>query len=118
MDTLSIQYALTSDDVSIAYSVLGKGPALLISIPSMGSHLQKDWAFPFLQRYYTLLAQSLTLVRFDHRGGGLSAHSAGRYTTLDFAKDIAAVATTGRLKIREKIPRALQDTSDIDAIII
>lgn len=91
MTALPIQYANTKDDVSIAYSVLGNGPTLLLSIPPMGTHLQMDWEMPLVRHYYERLAQYYTLVRFDHRGGGISDRCESRYSPTDFAQDIAAV---------------------------
>ncbi|MDH3692225.1 MAG: hypothetical protein OEU36_22555 [Gammaproteobacteria bacterium] len=91
MTALPIQYVNTEDGINIAYSVIGEGPTLVLSIPPMGSHLQMDWEMLPVRRYYERLAQYYSLVRFDHRGGGLSGRSDGRYAPSDFAQDIAAV---------------------------
>ncbi len=44
-----IQYAKTSDGVSIAYSTLGDGPPLL-HVPFMVSHIEMEWHIPEMRR--------------------------------------------------------------------
>ena len=65
-----IQYAKTSDGVSIAYCAIGQGPAgLHLSLPS---HLEASWQIGPLRMAFTAAAQYSTLVRLDLRGCGLS----------------------------------------------
>ena len=67
-----IQYAKTSDGVSIAFWTLGQGPAL-IQMPSPPfSHIQLEWQLPDARRSYEHLSQRRQLIRFDWRGSGLS----------------------------------------------
>ena len=68
---LRIQYAKTSDGVSIAYASRGQGPTLVVAPASFGqftllreSPAQRD----FLEQ----LGQGRRLVHYDRRGFGLS----------------------------------------------
>ncbi len=75
-----IQYAKTSDAVSIAYSDVGDGPPLVrLGVPGL-SHVQRDWTiFPGVVQH---LARNFRLISFDQRGTGLSDRSA-----IDFSMD-------------------------------
>ena len=68
-----IQYAKTTDGVSIAFWTLGEGPPLVIMPPTvMASHCELEWHWPEWRRWYERLAGRRKLVRYDGRGGGLS----------------------------------------------
>jgi class 3 adenylate cyclase len=71
MDAPSIQYAQTSDGVSIAYTVTGDGP-VLVALPHTLSHIQLDRAIPEAAGWYERIGRGRTLVRFDSRGLGMS----------------------------------------------
>jgi DNA-binding CsgD family transcriptional regulator/pimeloyl-ACP methyl ester carboxylesterase len=60
------------DGTRIAYSVIGKGPALVIMPVMPGTHLTLDWQLPHRADWYARLAESFTVVRYDGRGAGLS----------------------------------------------
>jgi len=66
-----IQYFTTSDGVRIAYSVGGQGPALVRTIDWL-NHLSFEWKNPYLRRWLSEIMRHNTLVRYDHRGSGLS----------------------------------------------
>ena len=66
-----IQYAKTKDGVSIAFWTLGEGTPL-VHMPHIISHIQMEWEYPECRRWYERLAQKRMLVRYDHRGLGLS----------------------------------------------
>src|SRR5947208_1278114 len=67
-----IQYAKTSDGVSIAYWVLGKGMPLVYASSPPFNHLQMEWQIPQLRLLFERLARGRMLVKYDHRGCGLS----------------------------------------------
>jgi len=67
-----IQYAKTSDGVSIAYCVTGEGAPLVHLGWFPLSHLQVEWQIPEFRRWYERLAAKRMLVRYDGRGTGLS----------------------------------------------
>jgi class 3 adenylate cyclase len=66
-----IQYAKTSDGVSIAYSTLGEGMPF-IHMPHPFSHLQLDWELPGFRSWSERLAKNRQIVRYDIGGTGLS----------------------------------------------
>ena len=61
-----------SDDVHIAYQVVGDGPIDLVFVPGWVSHLEHDWEWPPKARVLHRLASFSRLIRFDKRGTGLS----------------------------------------------
>ena len=65
-----IQYATTSDGVSIAFWTLGEGMPF-VHMPLLPiSHVQLEWQWPEQRRWYELLAENRKLVRYDNRGAG------------------------------------------------
>jgi Adenylate cyclase, family 3 (some proteins contain HAMP domain) len=66
-----IQYAKTSDGVSIAYWTLGAGPAL-VQTPDIPISVALQWQVPELRAWYERLAQNHTVITYDARGIGLS----------------------------------------------
>lgn len=85
-----IRYARTKDGVNIAYFAIGEGPPLVLhELPF--SHLTAEWRCAAVRQRYEAISRTNTLVRFDHRGFGLS--EASRDHTLDaFRLDLEAVA--------------------------
>jgi pimeloyl-ACP methyl ester carboxylesterase len=61
-----------SDDVSIAYQILGDGPIDLVLVQGFATHLDMQWEAPPLARFFERLASFSRLVLFDKRGTGLS----------------------------------------------
>lgn len=61
-----------SDDVNIAYQVVGDGPFDLIHVPPFVSNLELQWEDPDERRYFERLASFCRLIMFDKRGTGLS----------------------------------------------
>ncbi len=85
-----IQYAKTSDGVSIAYYAIGQGPAVLfLAMPF--SHLEAEWQVDPLRMAYTALAQWCTFVRLDPRGFGLSDRDPDDFSINSLVLDIEAV---------------------------
>jgi len=85
-----IQYARTSDGVSIAYSTAGEGPAL-VHLPIGVSHCRLEWDIPEFRRWYEALTRRHRLVRFDCRGVGLSDRDISALALEDFQRDVSAV---------------------------
>jgi pimeloyl-ACP methyl ester carboxylesterase len=61
-----------SDEVSIAYQVLGDGPIDLALVLGFATHLDMQWEAPPMARFFERLASFSRLVLFDKRGTGLS----------------------------------------------
>jgi class 3 adenylate cyclase len=85
-----IQYAKTSDGVSIAYYAMGQGPAVLYLILPP-SHLEAEWQIESFRVAYTAVAQTSTFVRLDPRGFGLSDRDPENFALDSIVLDIEAV---------------------------
>lgn len=67
----STQFA-RSDDVHIAYQVVGDGPLDLVFVPGWVSNVEECWDQPGLAAFLERLASFSRLILFDKRGTGLS----------------------------------------------
>ena len=87
-----IQYAKTSDGVSIAYWTLGAGMPLM-HMPWGGiSNAQVEWELPDFRSWYEHLASKWALIRYDPRGAGLSDRDVSEFSVESYLLDIDAVA--------------------------
>ena len=93
-----IRYAKTEDGVSIAYWTLGEGPALVHMPRHPVSHIELEWQFPEIRRWYERLAEQRMLVRYDGRGTGLSDRTAADHSLDALALDLEAVVDRLRLE--------------------
>jgi class 3 adenylate cyclase/pimeloyl-ACP methyl ester carboxylesterase len=92
MEEPPVQYAKTSDGVSIAYWVIGAGePPLVMSSPLAWSHISLEWRSTQLAAWYEHLASGRMLVRYDQRNQGLSDRNVERLSHGDQASDVEAV---------------------------
>jgi class 3 adenylate cyclase len=80
-----------SGDVDIAYRVVGDGPVDLVYVEGSYTHLEVEWDFPPLRRYFERLASFTRLVLFDKRGMGMSDRVPGATTLEERMDDIRAV---------------------------
>jgi class 3 adenylate cyclase/pimeloyl-ACP methyl ester carboxylesterase len=87
-----IQYAKTEDGVSIAYTVFGEGPPIIIPPVLTASHLQKEWDIPARRAYQERLAERATVVRYDPRGVGMSDRDLVDFSLEASTLDLEAVA--------------------------
>jgi class 3 adenylate cyclase len=86
-----IQYAQTSDGVSIAFWTMGEGMPL-VHMPTIPvSHLEVEWQNPEFRRWYERLAKTRKIVRYDGRGTGLSERDVARYSVDTHILDLEAV---------------------------
>jgi len=86
-----IQYARTSDGVSIAYWKVGAGPPL-VQMPLIPfSHIEMEWQLPELRSWYERLALGATLIRYDGRGNGLSQRDVADYSLDAHVRDLQSV---------------------------
>ncbi|HJX60929.1 MAG TPA: adenylate/guanylate cyclase domain-containing protein [Dehalococcoidia bacterium] len=88
-----IQYAQTTDGVSIAFWTLGEG-APLVEMPTIPvSHIQMEWQIPEWRRWYEPLARTRTVVRYDCRGAGLSDRDVTDFSLEAQLLDLQAVVS-------------------------
>jgi class 3 adenylate cyclase/alpha-beta hydrolase superfamily lysophospholipase len=71
-DVPETRYAKTADGVHLAYQVFGDGPLDLVLVPVGGSHVELAWEVQPFARVFRRLASFSRLIRFDHRGTGMS----------------------------------------------
>jgi class 3 adenylate cyclase len=71
LTTPTTRYA-RSGEASIAYQLVGEGPADLVSVGGPASHIDLEWENPVAERAFEQLASFTRLIRFDRRGTGLS----------------------------------------------
>ncbi len=67
-----IQYAKTKDGVSIAYYTMGEGTPVILMPWIPWSHLEREWRTPELRRTVEPYSEKGMVIRYDHRGSGLS----------------------------------------------
>lgn len=92
-----IRFALTEDEVSIAYSVHGEGPPLLYARGWI-AHLDLQWLFPDYRLFMEALGRHFTVIRYDMRGNGLSERNVvDRVGLDDLALDIIAVLEAAKV---------------------
>ena len=91
-----IQYAMTTDGVSIAFSTLGDGPPILFLPVLPLSHLQVEWQMPGMREFLEQFAAHNRVIRFDARGLGLSERGESERSLEAHLRDVeAVVAKTG-----------------------
>jgi len=85
-----IQYAKTSDGVSIACATAGEGLPFVL-MPSTIGHVQLEWQIPECRSWYERLARKAKLIRYDPRGGGLSERKVSDFSLDAQVLDLEAV---------------------------
>lgn len=75
-----------SDEVHIAYQVVGDGPVDLVYVQGAWSHLGVQWELPAYRRFCELLGEFTRLILFDKSGMGMSDRVPGA-TPLDIRMD-------------------------------
>ena len=66
-----VGYAMNGE-VSLAYQVVGEGPADLLYVPGYFANLDVQWESPFMTRFLNGLAEHARLIITDRRGWGCS----------------------------------------------
>ena len=87
-----IRFCTTSDGLSLAYSAVGTGP-LIVRVLGHFTHLEMEWEWPDLRRFWEHLAERHTVVRYDGRGMGLSDPYPQDFTEETRQLDLEAVLT-------------------------
>ena len=87
MNRGDVQFAW-SDEVAIAYQVVGDGPIDLVYMPPFVSNLDWQWEYPLHARFLERLASFTRLIVVDRRGWGCSDRVApGSFPPLEVAAD-------------------------------
>lgn len=85
-----IRFCKTADGASIAYSTVGTGSPI-VRVLGHFTHLEAEWEWPEMRRFWEQLAERHTVVRYDGRGIGLSDPYAGEFTEETRQRDLDAV---------------------------
>jgi len=80
-----------SDDVYIAYQVLGDGPFDLVFVPGFISNVEALWRSPDQSAFFRRLASFCRLILFDTRGTGMSDRGTHDFTLEQRMHDVQAV---------------------------
>lgn len=86
-----ISYARSADGVSLAFTVVGDGPALVYVPMVPFSNLRAEWQNPLLRGVFGRLAQRLTLIHYDGRGTGHSQRDVTDLSLEAMVSDLEAV---------------------------
>ncbi len=86
-----IQYAKTSDGVSIAFWTMGEGTSFVYMPDIPFSNIQLEWRGRRSRRWYERLAERRRLVRYDGRGVGLSERKVTDFSLDAQVLDLEAV---------------------------
>jgi len=80
-----------SDDVHIAYQVLGDGPIDLLFVPGFVSNVEAIWQSPEIGAFFQRLASFCRLILFDKRGTGMSDRGSQIFTLEQRMHDVQAI---------------------------
>ena len=83
-----------SDDVHVAYQVLGDGPLDLLFVPGFVSHMEAAWQNAETSAFFRRLASFCRLILFDKRGTGMSDRGSQIFTLEQRMHDVQAIFWT------------------------
>ena len=89
--TPTIRYARSSTGESIAFHVVGHGPAVVLLFPYHVNHLALNWRVPLHRGATQFLARYFTVINLDFSDAGMSERRAADFSLQSFAGDIDAV---------------------------
>ena len=95
---LQTRYVTSGDGTRIAISTLGQGRPLVIVQEIWLTAMETYWAVPEIRENLERLAQRRTVVRFDHRGIGLSEREVTDISLDARVSDLVAVVTIVALR--------------------
>jgi pimeloyl-ACP methyl ester carboxylesterase len=101
-----IQYAKTKDGVSIAFYVMGEGMPVILMPWIPFSHLEREWHTPELRRVVEPYTETSMLIRYDHRGSGLSDHEVDDRSLAAYLLDLEAIVDRLGFEKCALVPRA------------
>jgi class 3 adenylate cyclase len=91
MATVPATRYVKSDDVHIAYQVIGDGPLDLLLVPGFVSHIEATWQSPAASSFLHHLASFCRLILFDKRGTGMSDRGSQIFTLEQRMHDVHAI---------------------------
>jgi class 3 adenylate cyclase len=95
MNSRPVQYATTSDGVSIAWNEVGEGQAILYFGPIPFTHAREHWTI--FEGFFGALARSFRVIYFDARGTGMSEREISGVSHATLLMDAEAVMDAAKL---------------------
>jgi pimeloyl-ACP methyl ester carboxylesterase len=92
----SVQFCRTPDGIRLAYAITGEGPTIVRTAHWL-SHLEYDWESPVYRHLLRDLARNHRLLRYDHRGNGLSDWDVEEISLRKFLTDLKTVVDAAGL---------------------
>jgi pimeloyl-ACP methyl ester carboxylesterase/DNA-binding CsgD family transcriptional regulator len=86
-----IEFATAADGTRIAWSAVGKGPAVVLTPGVPLSNLEAEWRIPVLRRALERLAGRVRLIQYDGRGTGRSQRDVTDLSLDAHVRDLDAV---------------------------
>jgi class 3 adenylate cyclase len=86
-----VTHYVKSDDVHIAYQVIGDGSLDLLFVPGFVSHVEATWQSPVRSSFFRRLASFSRLILFDKRGTGMSDRGSQIFTLEQRMHDVRAI---------------------------
>jgi DNA-binding CsgD family transcriptional regulator/pimeloyl-ACP methyl ester carboxylesterase len=86
-----INYARSVDGVSLAFTVAGTGPALVVVPWVPFSNIRMEWENPLLRAMYEKLERRVTVIQYDGRGTGHSQRDVRDLSLAAMVADLEAV---------------------------
>ena len=91
MADIPVTHYVKSDDVHIAYQVIGEGPRDLLFVPGFVSNVEALWQSPARASFFRRLATFGRVIMFDKRGTGMSDRGSQIFTLEQRMHDVQAV---------------------------
>jgi pimeloyl-ACP methyl ester carboxylesterase len=91
MADIPATHYVKSDDVHIAYQVIGDGPRDLLFVPGFVSNVEALWQSPARAAFFRRLATFARVIMFDKRGTGMSDRGSQIFTLEQRMHDVQAV---------------------------
>jgi class 3 adenylate cyclase len=91
MSELPTTHYVKSDDIHIAYQVVGEGPFDLLFVPGFVSNVEALWRSPDHSAFFNRLASFCRLILFDKRGTGMSDRGSQLFTLEQRMHDVQAI---------------------------
>jgi DNA-binding SARP family transcriptional activator/pimeloyl-ACP methyl ester carboxylesterase len=85
-----VKFCRTSDDIRIAYAVVGDGPPLVWAAHWL-SHIAFSWESPVWRHWTEEFGKEYSFVHYDERGNGLSDWEVPEFSVDAFVRDLEAV---------------------------
>jgi len=85
-----IRFCTAPDGVNLAYATSGGGPPL-VRVANWLTHLELDWESPIWSHWFQEFSRDHTLIRFDHRGSGLSDRNIEEQSVEAWVQDLETV---------------------------